>query len=153
MELAFFLGPLLAIAALVYLFWPVAFEKTSAADVEDTIISARDRQELLDKKATLLAAIKDMEFDFRLGKINEEDYAELVEDYKQQAADVLGRLEHEGDELEALIAAARERIRDVERSRATESSDPTTVECPSCGIENPSQAHFCMSCGSALAQS
>ena len=71
------LGVLFIAASIVYLAWPLLSPKEN--EVSDAVVlSARDRQELLDRKASLLAAIKDIEFDYRLGKMSEEDYAELA---------------------------------------------------------------------------
>lgn len=137
------LGVLFIAASLIYLVWPLLSSKE--ADVTDAVVlSARDRQELLDRKASLLAAIKDIEFDYRLGKMSEEDYAELVEQYKQQAEEALGRLDDQ-DETEALIAKARQRIQGEKDSGAEDER-----ACPSCATPNPLEARFCMNCGAEL---
>ncbi len=137
------LGVLFIAASIVYLAWPLLSPKEN--EVSDAVVlSARDRQELLDRKASLLAAIKDIEFDYRLGKMSEEDYAELVEQYKRQAEEALGRLD-DRDEAEVLIAKARQRIQGEKGSEAEGER-----ACPSCATANPLEARFCMSCGAEL---
>ncbi len=142
--------------------WPLLRGSEYGELDDDIVLSERDRQELLDRKGALLAALKEMEFDYRIGKINESDYNSLTEEYKQKAADVLKRLEQGEDELEILIAEARRRVeaemnRQTSQFSSSESDDTSdaaqagTLNCPACDTENPLNARFCMNCGAALA--
>lgn len=80
------------------------------------------RTELRRRKDTLLASLREMEFDFRTGKLTEEDYAAMRADVETRAVETLrtidaleastgldARLEEEIRALKASIASRRER--------------------------------------------
>jgi len=53
----------------------------------------RRQIELLERRDRALAALKELEFDHRSGKISDEDYRALVGQLRRQAADALRALE------------------------------------------------------------
>ena len=53
----------------------------------------RRRLELAEERDRALAALKELEFDHRSGKISDEDYAELVGPLRRRAAETLRALE------------------------------------------------------------
>jgi len=75
------LGPLLG--------WGNADEarRTAAAD---------DRENLLDRRRELLTAIKDLEMEFRIGKLSKEDFEESRERLAVETVDVLKRIDSGG---------------------------------------------------------
>ena len=104
MTLALVLGALVAIAAVVFVARPFLREPAAADDrlgrLDDTV---RRRLELAEERDRALAALKELEFDHRTGKITDEDYRDQVGPLRQRAADALRAL------------GARTSVRDDER--------------------------------------
>jgi hypothetical protein len=96
MTAALVLGALLAIACVVLVALPFLREPAvrGGADLLDEIgPEARRQLELAEERDRALAALKELEFDHRTGKISDEDYASLVGPLRQQAAAALSELE------------------------------------------------------------
>jgi cytochrome c-type biogenesis protein CcmH/NrfG len=74
------------------------------------------------EKATILAAIRDLELERQSGKVGEEDYAEFRRDYEARAARVLQQI----DAARASIAAAAPAAR-AERRRAPAAAAPRSM--------------------------
>lgn len=58
-------------------------------------------EKLNEKKNIYISEIKDIEFDYGLGKLSEEDYNELLENYKTKAAEIMEITESEGSDSES----------------------------------------------------
>jgi len=126
----------------------------------------------------LLASIKDLMFDYEMGKISADDYNSLLEKIKLEAAGVrreIDRLSHEANldnipleldtEIEALIAQARQTPPADSKNLAKEvdteiellktvhlaaDNDSNDLKCPHCGKSVQPGDAFCSGCGQAL---
>lgn len=109
----------------------------------------RDDDELTDteaRKRVALLALRDVEYDFLAGKLDEDDYRSLKSELTAEALAALeadeasrsagGRPADEG--IEAEIARIRAGLR-------------SGVVCAECGFSNDEGSRFCSSCGQALA--
>lgn len=84
---ALILGAIVAVAAVVLVAIPFF---TDSEDVLDTSSEAVEhRLELIDARDRALAALKDLEFDHRTGKIDDADYRSLVGPLRRAAAETL----------------------------------------------------------------
>ena len=88
------LGALLAVACVVFvarpLLRPGRGDALATPDPEE-----EGRLRLLEERDRALAALKELEFDHRTGKISDEDYRALVGPLRRQAGEALRGLEHE----------------------------------------------------------
>ena len=85
---------LLALACVVLVAAPFLREPDPAGDVlagPDEL--ERRRLELEEERDRALAALKELEFDHRSGKISDDDYRELVGPLRREAAEALRALE------------------------------------------------------------
>lgn len=73
--------------------------------------TTRPAQPLQESKGAVYQSILDLEFDHRLGKVSDEDYQILRGHHEREAVEILHQLDADPDDLEAEIAAARERLR------------------------------------------
>ena len=82
---------LIVSATIAVVLWPLL----RARPAPDTGQSwERDRLEsLLSRRDSAYDAIRDLDFEYRLGNLSEADYLELRERYRERAAGVLRRLE------------------------------------------------------------
>jgi hypothetical protein len=89
---ALILGALLAVAAVVLVALP--FLLGSDDDDLDTVGEAAERRlALVDERDRALAALKELEFDHRAGKIDDTDYRALVGTLRRAAAEALQALD------------------------------------------------------------
>ena len=90
------LGALLAAAAVVVVAWP--FLREPGLDPERDRLQSPDaaerkRLELAEERDRALAALKELEFDHRTGKVSDEDYRALVGPLRRRAAETLRALD------------------------------------------------------------
>jgi hypothetical protein len=90
MSSALVVGALLAIGAVVLVAAPFLREPAAADDrLAAPDASQRRRLALAEERDRALAALKELEFDHRTGKVSDEDYRELVVDLRRRAAETL----------------------------------------------------------------
>ena len=88
------LGALLAVVIVVFVARPFLLEPEPASDLLDDPGALEQRQlALAEERDRALAALKELEFDHRTGKISDEDYRALVGPLRRRAAEVLRALE------------------------------------------------------------
>ncbi len=137
--MALYVGVALVTAAVViFLIQPVV--KGIHASLE------RDDDELTDteaRKRVALLALRDVEYDFLAGKLDQEDYRSLKSELTAEAlaaleADEAGRGDGgDDDDLETEIARIREELRSGTR-------------CGACDFANEQGSRFCSACGQPL---
>ena len=124
-----FLVAALAIAALAFVAAPVRRKE------HETVVDPA--LELEEQKVVALTAILDLENERDVGKLSDEDFAELRAVYETQALDALHRLDvvvAEGtDPLETEIARVRERMNASRCPECGAPRRPGTDGCPRCG--------------------
>lgn len=94
---ALVLGAVLAVASVVFVARPFLREPVASADrLAEPGERERERIRLEEERDRALAALKELEFDHRTGKVSDADYRELVGPLRRQAADALRALERKG---------------------------------------------------------
>jgi hypothetical protein len=92
--LALVLGGGLAVAAVVFIAAPFLREPAPRNDrLDEPGEPERRRLELTEECDRALAALKELEFDHRTGKVSDADYRELVGPLRRRAAQALRALE------------------------------------------------------------
>ena len=138
---AFVLGALALVAVLMPF-----FRRQGAAPKEEPLSPA---DELQHEKDGIYLAIREIEFDYRTGKVSDEDYAALMTRYRARAIDLMKAV----DQIETADRAAHRDVVEAE-IRATLAADPRTAVplpvCPGCGATHLPVHRFCTHCGRAL---
>lgn len=90
---ALIVGALIAVGAVVFVALP--FLRGGGEDPADEAApsAARRRLELMEARDRALAALKELEFDHRSGKIDDTDYRQLVGPLRRTAAETLQALD------------------------------------------------------------
>ena len=86
-------GALIAVAAVVLVSLP--FLRGTDEDLDATTEAVERRLMLIDERDRALAALKELEFDHRTGKIDDTDYRALVGPLRRAAAEALQALDAE----------------------------------------------------------
>jgi hypothetical protein len=127
--------------------------------------------ELLGRKDATLQAIKDLEFDFRVGKMSQEDYQRIDQRLRRQAIGLMQQIEKVAPEsasldkqLESIIAQFRQTSPPPTLSSAPAPNAPASVPptdhtssgparfCTECGKPIEAGHKFCAFCGTAVTQ-
>jgi hypothetical protein len=148
------LALLAAAVAVVYVARPLFAPARPLHETDDSPVG-----ELMARKDTVLNNIKEIEFDYRTGKLNEEDYTRYNHRLRQQALSLIKRIDQlapeVGDleaELEAAIASQRVIIDNrpvaVPAAGAAMITAAAPVAAPAAA---PSNGRFCHQCGAAVA--
>lgn len=94
-------------------------------------------QELEARKAEIYTAIRDIDFDYRMGKLSQEDYETLREQYKTEAIGMMKQI----DEMKL-----------GKSHRSTQAAAKTNSRfCHHCGQPAATADRFCSACGGQLA--
>ena len=94
MTLALALGAVLALVAVAFVARPFLRDPAPASDRLDELNEAeRTRLELVEERDRALAALKELEFDHRTGKVTDDDYRTQVGPLRRSAAEALKALE------------------------------------------------------------
>ncbi len=91
---ALVLAVVLAVACVVFVARPFLKEPDPADErLPEPGPSEEEQLRLVEERDRALAALKELEFDHRTGKISDADYRDLVGPLRRQAADALAALE------------------------------------------------------------
>lgn len=137
-----------------------AFVHTLGAAPASDVVSP-ERAALLAEKRTLLLALKDLEAERDAGKLSNEDYLDLNEQYRKRAREVLRQLDgligpHRGRAQQLLAAASSGAVEPVPIPASSPATPPPSAAasavqaCASCGLANDMDAVFCKKCGTRL---
>jgi hypothetical protein len=116
----------------------------SKDDLDAELLGETELDRLLDRKSVIYRNIKDLEFEYRMGRLSDADYKQLDAGYKNEAAIILQKLEQLGvtKDLDDLI---EKEIADHKKSPGRDST-----KCPSCGADIIPGKKFCADCGHPL---
>ncbi len=108
MTLALALAAVLAVLAVVFVARPFLREPAPASDrLDEPGELERRRLELVEERDRALAALKELEFDHRTGKVTDDDYRAQVGPLRRGAADALRALEPRAEARHERIPSSR----------------------------------------------
>jgi hypothetical protein len=88
------IGVALAVACVLFVARPFLQDPEARRDrLRSPSAAERRRLELAEQRDRALAALKELEFDHRTGKVSDEDYRQLVGPLRRQAAEALRALD------------------------------------------------------------
>jgi hypothetical protein len=96
-------------------------------------------QHLEDRKQAIYENLRDLQFEFRLGKLSDEDYKQTKQALQRELASVLAETE---STLNRLGLAAKSK---------PPAPKPSGTVCPHCQASFPQALKFCGECGKAIA--
>jgi hypothetical protein len=100
---------------------------------------------LEERKAAIYENLRDLQFEFRVGKLSDDDYQQTKLGLQKELAAVLAEIE--GTAVKPAIKTA------VAAQAAAPKSAPlekTGTVCPHCGASFPKAMKFCGECGKAM---
>jgi hypothetical protein len=99
---------------------------------------------LEERKAQIYENLRDLQFEFRLGKLSDADYQKTKVDLQRELAKVLAEI----DAVPPAIPAKP--VRAQAAKAAAETTAKASDKCPHCGAKFPQPLKFCGECGKAM---
>ncbi len=100
-------------------------------------------QHLEDRKQAIYDNLRDLQFEYRLGKLSDEDYQQTKQALQRELATVLAETE------ETIKRLGLTPVHVPSKARKAEAPSPTL--CPHCGARFPQALKYCGECGRAIA--
>jgi TolA-binding protein len=144
---SFIVGLAIAIVAFAFVAKPLFTHEGVRVTQEDRRLS-----QLQANRERLLRSLQELEMDFAMGKITQDDYQEQRAQYVAEGASTLREIDEitgsseelsRARDLDAEIEAAVEQLR-------TKDAGDRAQFCPTCGNAVLSEDQFCTSCGESL---
>ena len=111
----------ISLGALAYVMWPLLRQGHTQVLVEDDRLA-----DLLGRKDSVMSAIKDLEFDYHVGKMDEEDYRRYDARLRRQAIGLMQQIEQIAPESAHLDAGLEAEI--AHRRKVHQSAPATGME-------------------------
>jgi hypothetical protein len=121
-----------------------------AARAEAASAPARVR-ELEREKMLVLKAIREIEHDFQMRRINDSDHKTMIERYRARALGLMRDIDAGGDFGSLIEQELKTRLAALESAAATASPTKSATTCTGCATDNDPDARFCKKCGKAMA--
>jgi hypothetical protein len=128
---------------------PLVRPAAAAARAETNRTSVRIR-ELTHEKQLVLKAIREIEHDYQMRKIDEADYKELTARYRGRAMRLIREIDA-GDDFRSLIEQELKTRLSALEAAGTSAARAGGPACAACGAGNDPDASFCKKCGGTLA--
>lgn len=109
-------------------------------------IAGRTRVALEREKTLVLRSIKELEFDFAMGKIAKPDFDEMSARLRNRAVGLMKQLDAGGGYRDQIAKEVKARL----GSAAVDHHDVVAGVCDTCGTHNDTDAKFCKNCGAKL---
>lgn len=161
---------LLSGCALLLVFFPL-WQSSSTTTTSENLPVGSTLDELQIRYQAHLSAIREIMFDYEMGKVTTDEYEPLLNKAKLEAANLRRKIDQLStettslhDELESLITQTRQTSLSPENETLLSGLDaeiatlknelpttaPTQLACPKCNTPVDSSHEFCSSCGHKL---
>lgn len=125
---------LLTIGALIF----TLFIRAKDLPEPEPVSPARHLEE---RKARIYENLRDLQFEYRVGKLSDEDYQSSKLELQRELAGVLA-------EIDSVLG----RKQPASAPPVTPRPQPKLYTCPHCGAEFPKPMKFCGECGKPMAE-
>jgi hypothetical protein len=133
------------------------------AGFEGATLARHGVDDLAERKLRVLRALKDLEGEHALGKIDDADYRTVSAKYREEAKAVMRKMDLEiAPRLEEAERLAQEYLAQPSHSGGAAASSASAAPvaasdgrrtCPSCATSNEADATFCKQCGTSMSGS
>lgn len=105
-------------------------------------------QHLEERKAAIYENLRDLQFEYRVGKLSDSDYQQTKLTLQKELAGVLAEIE---ETAKRLGVTTRRSAPAAKQPAAKPALQPDSPTCPNCGAKFSGPMKFCGECGKAMA--
>jgi hypothetical protein len=98
-----------------------------------------------ERKASIYENLRDLQFEYRLGKMSDDDYQRSKTDLQKELARVLA-------EVEKVAGGQQTRVKAATVAAPSKKAPAAAFVCPSCNAQFPTALKFCGECGKPMTQ-
>ena len=142
----FLAGTIVTVLASIYVLMPLFNEPTGNLEVE--LLAETELDRLLNRKAVVYSNLKDLNFEYKMGRLGNADFHRLETSFKSEAADILRKLDQLG--IEENLDESIEQAVAARKTMLPSGKGPALAICPSCGATVVPGKQFCADCGARL---
>jgi hypothetical protein len=102
-----------------------------------------------ERRAAIYENLRDLQFEYRVGKLSDADYQTVKQDLQKELANVLAEVDKLRASLPAQPASAPAKTASVPHRTATV-RERAAFTCPSCNASFPQDLKFCGECGKPM---
>ena len=99
-------------------------------------------EHLDERKAAIYENLRDLQFEYRVGKLSDQDYQQTKQDLQKELAGVLAEIDRLKQTLAGQVVATAPAVPAAPKK--------TRYVCPSCKAEFPTALKFCGECGKPM---
>lgn len=103
-----------------------------------------------ERKAAIYENLRDLQFEYRLGKLSDQDYQTTKTDLQKQLAGVLAEIDRIKSGGPASAPEPAKQVAAAEPAKPAAPVVQTARECPHCGAKFERDLKFCGECGKAM---
>ena len=104
-----------------------------------------------ERKAAIYENLRDLQFEYRLGKLSDEDYQHTKKDLQKELAAVMAEVDQLKESLgQAKPAPPRKTEASKSHTAAQPQAAPSGFICPACGASFEKDLKFCGECGKPM---
>jgi hypothetical protein len=139
---------IIAAVVLWFVFRPLFLDRGT---LEESTRSQSRRRQLIEERERVLETIRELDFDYRMGKVEEVDYADARGRYEAQAIQAMKSIDNANGKP-ARSPAQSDVENQVEAEIASLRKSGKGLKCSSCGTALAPGAKFCDQCGSPVSR-
>jgi hypothetical protein len=115
-------------------------------------IAGRTRAAMEREKTLVLRSIKELEFDYAMGKVGKADFDEMSTRLRQRAMGLMKLLDEGGGYKEQIAREIEQRLAQDQSAQGAQGAQgaQSAAGCAECGTDNDEDAKFCKNCGHRL---
>jgi len=141
--MVFLAGTFVTALASIYVLMPLFNEPKGNLEVE--LLAETELDRLLNRKAVIYSNLKDLNFEYSMGRLGNADFHRLETSFKSEAADLLQKLDQLG--VEENLDESIEQAVAARKAKLSSGQGPGLATCPSCGAAITPGKQFCADCG------
>lgn len=136
---------ILFVSAVLLIVLTVAF--TLSVRVKDMPVPepVSPTRHLEDRRAAIYENLRDLQFEYRVGKLSDADYQQTKLGLQKELAGVMAEMDRLGGGKARVAATAA-----VEATAEAPAEPAAALACPHCGAEFTTPMKFCGECGKAM---
>jgi hypothetical protein len=136
-----------ALVVLTGFFVLVPLFKEPKGSLETALLAETELDRLLNRKTVAYGNLKDLEFEYKMGRLSDADFKQLSEAYVNEAASILQKLDQLGEPENLDEAIEKDIASRKSKLFGSGSKEARKAACPSCGAEIIPGKKFCADCG------